>query len=1347
MILAVWFKNNLKQALLNQVYSDKSKVNGVNVDDPAIKEKIYQQYLQAYKKGVFNYIKEEVDQSSQQIIPRKYFSGGIRTVSLAMLSKATPSQAMRAIGDQKNGDTYLLSGITVGAPNPQTNVPSAAMTAINFSDVGKARMRILQEEHQSMWLDFISRDALGNGQIQDAVTNGVLGMTSNPAIFEAAIRGSNTYDADIKTLAAQGLTPKGIYEKLAVKDIQAAADILLPVYQSTSGNDGFISLEIDPNLADDRDASIEEGIRLWEAVRRPNLMIKVPVTETEAGYEIVTALIARGINVNVTTLFSPQQYEKQAKAVLEGLDLLAEGVRFQPVVLGRDIRSIRSVASFFVSRVDTAVDPQINSLAVKGNVNLKGQLGKAAIANATIAYGLYKRIFSGSQWNKLQALGAVKQRVLWASTGVKDPSYSPTMYVTNLIADEPTVNTAPPATIQSFLDSNEPIQPVLTGSNEQSRAAADIMGKLETAGIDMKEVFRGLTTDAKKKFVEPFNKLLAAIQQKSSQAMTAQTDTGKVEVSDQVWRDFINKTLGQPDMPAILEKHKSEMLNATTFKDFLRVILSIRVEMEYQTKNKVFQYLLSGPTRTGVLDLKTEGFLGSALLGSRASVNLKDPIRKREILAIIDVMLHELGTTVSNGEILKLFLSHNSADLRGLYVVTDQAMTSSMNWTEVRGDIEKWLPLAQQVSWADINEDMFRDYDYRYVKDGVALKPEIVFILSLVWAKMALKKAEAAGITTRDVLVARDARKIEPEIADAEIAALRYAGLNVVFVGDQPNCVTSYSWAVQSHEWLMTIFNTASHVAQTDGVIETKEFSAFGPEEGLILNTLLENYLFARVSPEKIMILQSMEETKEKLLGLFPKEKVQEILKFLTANMYVRGFKVTQLGVLGGNVLSLTTKEIKNQSKAYVKEFLANKTSIENMATVESGKLSRRSIEDDAVSFNTAVGLLADQDGSLYQFGQDIKHKDAEAQVKSKLDKFGKNTPLAGLRVVVEGSHTPSGPLAERVFRNLGAKVEALNLDVQEVSGLHKADPSIDKNLEELKKKIIETHANFGIAFDLDGDRGAILIPEWNEDGVTVKAFHMLAPDNILGMLMPYLLKNWGYTASGKKVGVIRDVLGTYGVNDAAKQNSVSMFQTDAGYVYLKAKKEEMERQGYVFPVYGERSGHTWLNVSGEIENPVAVAVLFSIIVAKHKDPEDINGVLNLYKESSIPYSQSPRFQPFYQPRLLQWLSDNNDLGWKYVPGVNPPAAIVALGKDETVKRLSHKFSIGATFGEYKVTSFNTYQDPVDEGGLYRFADIMFEKNGQFVGRVVVRASSNDPTFVMSYEAPVINADVQEARL
>ncbi len=421
---------------------------------------------------------------------------------------------------------------------------NAAMTAptanpamlIDFTKAG-TRMQDLWRAGTSMWLDFISGEALKKGQINAAVENGVLGITSNPAIFAAAIKGSNFYDKRIKTLARPELTSKEIYEPLAVADIQKAANALKRVYKRTNGNDGYISLEIDPTLADDANASIDEGIRLWEMVNRPNLMIKVPVTDTEAGYKVITALLALGINVNVTLLFSPEKYEKQAQAVLKGLNQLAESTLEQRVSGGHDIKTIRSVASFFVSRVDVEVDRRIDELIKEGKIQnedkvkldaLKALKGKAGIANSTIAYGKYKEIFSKENvdWQFLANRGAAKQRVLWASTGVKNEAYSPTMYVTNLIADEPTVNTAPPDTIQAFVNSNDLIRPVLTGKVGQIKAANKIMQDLKVAGINMNKVFGVLTQEGKEKFVKPFKQLLGAIQEKSISTMTVTPKKG-----------------------------------------------------------------------------------------------------------------------------------------------------------------------------------------------------------------------------------------------------------------------------------------------------------------------------------------------------------------------------------------------------------------------------------------------------------------------------------------------------------------------------------------------------------------------------------------------------------------------------------------------------------------------------------------------------------------------------------------------------------------------------------------------------------------------------------------------------
>ncbi|NLE65459.1 MAG: hypothetical protein GX606_06055, partial [Elusimicrobia bacterium] len=421
----------------------------------------------------------------------------------------------------------------------------------------------------------------------------------------------------------------------------------------------------------------------------------------------------------------------------------------------------------------------------------------------------------------------------------------------------------------------------------------------------------------------------------------------------------------------------------------------------------------------------------------------------------------------------------------------------AMAWSDVEGDIALWLPLARQVTGSDLNPDMFRDYDYRYVKDFKMLKPEVVFIMSLVWAKMALAKAEREGITTRDVLIARDARKIDAEIVDAQVAAFRYAGLNVVFIGDEPNCVTSYSWAVQSREWLMTVFNTASHVAQPDGVVTLDEFEKIGSDWRSILLDMINTGLLKRAGADAVQIRQSLEETRKELAHFYEEQTVERIMRHLQPDMIVRGFKVTQLGVLGGNVRSLTTPEIQIESLRMVREIVADPSRIDEMKGDSFGTLSRERVEEAAIRFNTAVGITAARNGSLYDLGRDIKEGDAEAKVEEVLASSSEK-PLAGLKVVIEGSHTPSGPVAAGAFENLGAQVEGLHLDGREISGLHDADPSIARNRAALERRIIETRADFGIAFDLDGDRGAIVIPEWNSDG-TIKTFHMLAPDNLLG--------------------------------------------------------------------------------------------------------------------------------------------------------------------------------------------------------------------------------------------------------
>jgi transaldolase len=281
---------------------------------------------------------------------------------------------------------------------------------------------------QSIWLDYIRRSFIIQGDLQALLDAGVRGITSNPTIFEKAIAGSTDYDDDLRRLAATDASVDALYEALALDDISRAGDILRPLYDESHGADGYVSLEVSPTLAHDTDGTIGEARRLWAALDRPNVMIKVPATP--AGIAAVQQLIADGISVNVTLIFSLAQYEAVAAAYLAGLEARAAS--------GGDLKRIASVASFFVSRVDGVIDPLLEQA---GMPELRGQ---AAIANAKLAYARFRELFRGSRWEPLAAQGAQLQRPLWASTGTKDPRYPSTLYVDSLIGPD-TVNTVPPA--------------------------------------------------------------------------------------------------------------------------------------------------------------------------------------------------------------------------------------------------------------------------------------------------------------------------------------------------------------------------------------------------------------------------------------------------------------------------------------------------------------------------------------------------------------------------------------------------------------------------------------------------------------------------------------------------------------------------------------------------------------------------------------------------------------------------------------------------------------------------------------------------------------------------------------
>jgi transaldolase len=357
----------------------------------------------------------------------------------------------------------------------------------------------LEKLGQSVWLDFIRRSLITSGEMATLVAQGVQGMTSNPAIFEKAIAGSADYDDEIQSLVKAGMSVDAIYETLAIKDIQMAADVLAPVYRSTGGRDGYVSLEVSPFLARDTERTTAEAKRLFEALGRPNLMIKIPATPE--GLPAIAASLAAGVNVNVTLIFGLENYRAVAEAYVAGLERLA--VKGPSAKGGHPVNRIASVASFFVSRVDTAVDKELEK---KGAKTL---LGKIAVANCKLAYAEYRSMIGRPRWRELAAKGARPQRVLWASTSTKNPAYPDTLYVDELIGPD-TVNTLPPETLKAFIDHGRPSES-LTRDLEGARAQVRRLAEL---GIDLEAVTRRLQEEGVEAFAKPFQALLDSIDAK-----------------------------------------------------------------------------------------------------------------------------------------------------------------------------------------------------------------------------------------------------------------------------------------------------------------------------------------------------------------------------------------------------------------------------------------------------------------------------------------------------------------------------------------------------------------------------------------------------------------------------------------------------------------------------------------------------------------------------------------------------------------------------------------------------------------------------------------------------------------
>jgi transaldolase len=361
------------------------------------------------------------------------------------------------------------------------------------------RLAKMRELGQAPWVDELSREDIENGGLRRMIDDGIVGVTSNPAIFQKAVAGSDLYDEQLGELAEREDDPKQMFWEVARKDIQDACDIFMPVHEETGGRNGFSSLEVQPDIAYDTQATVEEATRLHEMVDRPNLFVKIPATLP--GLVAIEEMISRGKSINVTLIFSLERYREVARAYTRGLQRLVEN--------GGDPSGVHSVASFFVSRIDTEADRQLQELGA-------GELqGKLAIANAKLAYQIYKQVFGGARWRKLAEKGANSQRLLWASTSTKNPDYPDTIYIDNLVGPD-TVNTMPKKTIEAVMGHAE-IRATLEEGVEEAKV---LLKRLREAGLDYEDVTDILEKEGIQKFADPFNEMLEEIQNKSRQLVS-----------------------------------------------------------------------------------------------------------------------------------------------------------------------------------------------------------------------------------------------------------------------------------------------------------------------------------------------------------------------------------------------------------------------------------------------------------------------------------------------------------------------------------------------------------------------------------------------------------------------------------------------------------------------------------------------------------------------------------------------------------------------------------------------------------------------------------------------------------
>jgi transaldolase len=368
--------------------------------------------------------------------------------------------------------------------------------------MGDSRLHRLADYGQSVWIDFLSRDLVRGGELERRMRDdAVVGVTSNPTIFQKAISAGDAYDEQLREVLQDERDAKEVFLQLATKDVSDALDLLRPVWDEGGGRDGYVSIEVDPTFAYDTSATIEEAQRLHEWIDRPNLFVKIPATEP--GLPAIEEMVARGRSINVTLIFSLERYAEVAEAYIRGLERFVEG--------GGDPTHLASVASFFVSRVDTEADRRLDELGAHGELK-----GKLAIANAKLAYERYKAIFAGARWEALAAKGATPQRCLWASTSTKNPAYSDVMYVENLIGPM-TVNTMPEETIEAFQDHGKVAATLEAGIDEAER----VFEQIREAGIDYADVTDTLEREGVQKFADSFAELLEGIRAKSGELAAA----------------------------------------------------------------------------------------------------------------------------------------------------------------------------------------------------------------------------------------------------------------------------------------------------------------------------------------------------------------------------------------------------------------------------------------------------------------------------------------------------------------------------------------------------------------------------------------------------------------------------------------------------------------------------------------------------------------------------------------------------------------------------------------------------------------------------------------------------------